>query len=139
MADAPKAPGGPVAAAVITVFGGLGTILDVKHAWVSISDIFRGCQGFFGCTDHLLKLDDTMFNGIMVWLGILLVSVLALIVGMRSLLYHLRKQEVADGTPRIAAKPAKRAASRNNRVKSKPTGRDTAATAAEANDTREDV
>lgn len=128
MKDVSKPPGGPIGAAAITVFGALGTILDVKHAWVSISATFRGCPGLFGCTDRLLHLDDTMFNGIMVSMGILIVSVLALVVGVRSLLYHLREHEDED-VPRITSKPPKKAAPRNRRAKRKPAARKDAAAA----------
>lgn len=79
---------GPVGGGFLSVFGAFGTILDVKHAGAAIGHTFAGCTGPIDFFWRLVSLDDTLFFGILVWLGILAASVAALVIGVRALRRH---------------------------------------------------
>ena len=83
----PKLPG-PVGGGALSVFGAFGTILDVKHAGAAIGQTFAGCTGPIDFLWRLVGLDDTLFFGMLVWLGILVASVTALFIGLRALYHH---------------------------------------------------
>ena len=138
MTNVPKPPRGPVWAATVAIFGAFGTVFDIKHAYLSLTAKLDTCVGFFGCTDHIMRLEDDVFGGVLLFLAILIVSLLALYFGVRGMIHHMRHGE---DEPPVAPKPTKRPtlprAPRKPRAATKrPT---TDASPANADETREEV
>ena len=91
----PKLPG-PIGGGILSVFGAFGTILDIKHAGAAIGQTFAGCTGFMDFLWRLFTLDDTLFFGVLVWLGILFASVTAFVIGVRAMYHYYTKHDDHD-------------------------------------------
>jgi hypothetical protein len=81
---------------IMTVFGAFGTALDIKHASSALAVPFQGCHGVYSVAERLVGMDDTLFLGVLVWVGVLIVSLVTMGLGVLKI-YHWTRAKPATG------------------------------------------